>query len=166
MEISERLRGTQSMTRVSGRGQSPLRNSSPLRAPRLMLDNGLGEITSLASPVFGESQDDESLCSDAEPPEHVCITDQKSCLSVPTTFDYPLKLNGTRARDYLPSISPQVPRSSPSKRSVSPPKTIDSVCEGKRRPVPIPFEDLTDVEPSTSASSQTLFVPSIIPPTS
>jgi len=120
------------------RSSSPLRHqvrtSSPLRAPKLMLVNGMGEISSIPSPIIGGDSDDELMSPDIE-------TDSRSQmlkgLSVPSLFDSPVKMNGTGGR-YSPTMSPTRPPRSPPKRSSSPAKMILDT-EGKPRPVFIPM---------------------------
>src|SRR2546423_14966518 len=104
------------------------RTSSPLRAPKLMLVNGLGEISSMPSPIIGGNSDDELMSPEVEAPSQVL-----QGLSVPSLFDSPVKQNGSMGR-YSPTMSPKRPPTSPPKRSSSPPKMILET-EGKPRPV-------------------------------
>lgn len=104
------------------------RTSSPLRAPKLMLVNGLGEISSMPSPIIGGNSDDELMSPEIETSSQVL-----QGLSVPSLFDSPVKQNGGMGR-YSPTISPMRPPTSPPKRSSSPPKIILET-EGKPRPV-------------------------------
>jgi hypothetical protein len=124
-----------------------VRSLSPLRAPALMLVNGLGEARSLPSPVVGGHSDDDSWTSDDEttPPQH----NHSKSLSVPSLFDSPVKMNGRR-QGYSPSMSPTKPPLSPPKRSLSPPKMIFPSADGKPRPVSL-FR-IVDVESSERTS--------------
>lgn len=104
------------------------RTSSPLRAPKLMLVNGLGEISSMPSPIIGGNSDDELMSPEVEASSQVL-----QGLSVPSPFDSPAKQNGAMGR-YSPTMSPKRPPASPPKRSSSPPKMMLET-EGKPRPV-------------------------------
>ena len=103
----------------------------PFRAPKLMLVNGLGQVSSLPSPIVGKSSDDEdSTLSEPETPVLEDSNHHKT-LSVPNIFESPVK---SKPRDYSPSLSPMKPPPSPPKRSLSPTKTIIASNEGKPRP--------------------------------
>lgn len=112
---------------------STMHTASPVRAPRLMLVNGLGEVSSLPSPIVGGNSDDDSL-SDPDSPLHEYPASPPKSLSVPSIFDSPVKQGATR-RDYSPSLTPIKPPPSPPKRTMSPPKMIVGGTEGKPRPV-------------------------------
>ena len=112
--------------------QTPsIRTSLPLCAPMLMLDNGMGEVSKLPSPIVGKMSDDDSVSDIATPvQEHV---NPHSLVALPDPFDHPEKSPRTRA--YSPStIHIKPPPPSP-KRSLSPPKMIASSTDGKPRPV-------------------------------
>lgn len=97
-----------------------------------MLVNGMGEISSMPSPIIGGNSDEELS------PDEVTGRETSQVLqglSVPSLFDSPGKQNGGLGR-YSPSMSPTRPPMSPPKRSSSPPKTILDT-EGKPRPVHI-----------------------------
>jgi len=100
--------------------------------PKLMLINGLGEVSSIPSPVAvgkqPSSSDEDSTLSQPDTPTQE--TSHQRQLSVPSIFDSPVR---SRQRDYSPRISPMKPPPSPPKRSLSPPKMVIS-NEGKQRP--------------------------------
>jgi hypothetical protein len=106
------------------------RTSSPLRAPKLMLVNGMGQMTSMPSPIIGGNSDDEPMSPDTTTQTQSQVLQG---LSVPSLFDSPVKQNGGVGR-YSPSTSPIRPPTSPPKRSSSPSKMILD-AEGKPRPV-------------------------------
>src|SRR5271170_2165722 len=139
-DFIEPLRRTQSanITRPHLFHKLPsVRTPSPLHAPpTLMLDNGLGELSSIPSPIVDRDSDDDdeesTSDSDAFVQEHV---GHSKSLSVPSMFDPPAKYD--RRRDYSPLPSPTRPPSSPPKRALSPPKMI--LADSKPRPVWIFF---------------------------
>jgi len=141
MKQSEPLRRTQSARTTSSQESSNLpeyhtpHHPPPLNAPRLMLVNGSGEVSSLPSPIVGGLTDDESSSSDVDTPVQV-NSNHVTTLAVPSQFDSPFNPTSTpKRRDYSPVLSPGNRPVSPPKRSLSPSKMILANSEGKPRPV-------------------------------
>jgi len=165
---SEPLRRTQSATptrqstNASHSHSHTVRNSSPLRAPALMLINGSGEMCSMPSPIVGGvSDDDDSILGEDD---SLARGNDVNALSVPSLFDSPVKSSNHRPRDYSPSFSPMNPPPSPPKRAVSPSKMSAGSAEGKPRPVWRLQRSPTDVEPSERTPPQAFIVASNLSP--